>query len=84
MEMMEHASTDVVATSSPAHWHFKSLPREVQRATVRRLAMCGLREEEIAAQTGLSVESVRVTTAQRMRSTCQATTQRLRYLRDMR
>jgi hypothetical protein len=59
MDTLEHGSTGVARLGSPVHWHFRSLPREVQRGTIRRLALSGLNEEQIAASTGLSVESVR-------------------------
>ncbi|MFC4307776.1 hypothetical protein ACFPN2_01670 [Steroidobacter flavus] len=51
--------TSGVAADSPMHWHFRALPDEVQRGTIRRLAISGLHEREIAARTGLSIDSVR-------------------------
>jgi hypothetical protein len=59
MDTLEHGSTSVAPLGSPVHWHFRALPREAQRGTIRRLALSGLNEEQIAASTGLSVESVR-------------------------
>jgi hypothetical protein len=41
------------------HWHLRALPHDVQRGIIRRLALSGLQDEQIAARTGLSVESVR-------------------------
>ena len=40
-------------------WHFRAIPDDVQRCTVRRLMLCGLSEAEIAARTGLPVERIR-------------------------
>lgn len=44
---------------SPVHWHFRVMPAEVQRSAIRRLALSGLGEEDIAARTGWPVDSVR-------------------------
>jgi hypothetical protein len=59
MDTLEFGSTSVAPPGSPVHWHFRALPADVQRGTIRRLALSGLNEEQIAASTGLSVESVR-------------------------
>lgn len=40
-------------------WRFRATPDDVQRCTVRRLALCGLPDHEIAARTGWSVDRVR-------------------------
>jgi hypothetical protein len=44
---------------SPMHWHFRAMPAESQRAAIRRLALSGVADEDIAARTGWSVERVR-------------------------
>jgi hypothetical protein len=59
MDTLEHGSRSVAPFGSPVHWHFRALPSDVQRGTIRRLALSGLNEEQIAANTGLSVENVR-------------------------
>jgi len=59
MDTLEHGSPSVAPLDSPVHWHFRALPGDVQRGTIRRLALSGLNEEQIAASTGLAVESVR-------------------------
>lgn len=45
--------------ASPMHWHFRAMPPDAQRGAIRRLALSGLTEENIAARTGWSVDSVR-------------------------
>jgi hypothetical protein len=59
MDTLEHGSRSVAPLGSPVHWHFRALPREAQREAIRRLALSGLNEDQIAASTGLSVDSVR-------------------------
>ena len=59
MDTLEHGSTGVAPLGSPVHWHFRALPREAQRGAIRRLALSGLNEDQIAASTGLPVDSVR-------------------------
>ena len=44
---------------SPVHWHFRAMPPTVQQGVIRRLALSGLREEDIAARTGWPIEGVR-------------------------
>jgi hypothetical protein len=61
MGSLQQWSTRIAADEWPVHWHFRALPNDVQRGTIRRLALCGLDEREIAARTGLSVDSVRCT-----------------------
>jgi len=43
----------------PGVWYFRSTPDEVQRCTVRRLALCGLPDYEIAARTGWPLDRIR-------------------------
>jgi len=43
----------------PSIWNFRATPQEVQRCTVRRLALCGLPDHEIAARTGWPIDRVR-------------------------
>jgi hypothetical protein len=59
MDTTEYTSTSATALGSPVHWHLRALPHDVQRGIIRRLALSGLQEEQIAARTGLSVENVR-------------------------
>ena len=40
-------------------WHFRALPDKVQECTVRRLALSGLPDYEIAARTGWPIDRVR-------------------------
>ena len=58
MNTTEYSSTGVTAFGSPVHRHLRALPHDVQRGILRRLALSGLQEEQIAARTGLSVETV--------------------------
>ena len=55
----ENGPTSAAPRSSPMHWQFRALPQDVQRVTIRRLALTGLRDEEIALRTGMPQESVR-------------------------
>jgi hypothetical protein len=59
MEIVTQTSTSATGGGSPLHWRFRTLPHDVQRVTIRRLALSGLREQEIAERTGLPEESVR-------------------------
>lgn len=59
MDTTEYTSRGVTAFNAPVHWHLRALPHDVQRGIIRRLALSGLQEDEIAARTGLSVENVR-------------------------
>jgi hypothetical protein len=59
METVKQVSTDGAAFGSPMFWHFRALPQDVQRVTIRRLALSGLGHEEIAMRTGLPQEAVR-------------------------
>jgi hypothetical protein len=59
MEIVTHTSSSAAGGGSPLHWRFRTLPHDVQRITIRRLALSGLREQEIAERTGLPEESVR-------------------------
>lgn len=59
MNTVEERSAGTTLAASPLHWHFRVMPPEVQRGAVRRLALSGLAEEDIAARTGWSVDSVR-------------------------
>jgi hypothetical protein len=58
MDTTEYTSTSAAAVGSPVHWHLRTLPQDVRRGIIRRLALSGLREDQIAASTGLSVENV--------------------------
>jgi hypothetical protein len=49
----------IASVDSPLHWHFRAMPREVQRGVIRRLALSGVADEDIAARTGWSVDRVR-------------------------
>jgi hypothetical protein len=44
---------------SQMHWHFRAMPPEVQRGAIRRLALSGRDEVDIAVRTGWSVDRVR-------------------------
>ena len=46
------------SVGSLLHWHFRAMPPEVQRGAIRRLALSGLAEEDIAARIGWSVDRV--------------------------
>jgi hypothetical protein len=59
MDTTEYPSTGVTAFGAPVHRHLRVLPHDVQRGIIRRLALSGLQEDEIAARTGLSAENVR-------------------------
>jgi hypothetical protein len=59
MDTLQERSVATNRAASPVHWHFRAMPPEVQRGAVRRLALSGLSEEDIAARTGWSVDSVR-------------------------
>ena len=61
METLKQVSTVAASLASPALWHFRALPHDVQRVTIRRLALSGLGHEEIAMRTGLPQEAVRRT-----------------------
>jgi hypothetical protein len=52
-------STSTSWVGPPSHWHFRTLPMDVQRGAIRRLALSGVGEKEIAARTGWSVDAVR-------------------------
>ncbi len=58
MNILER-SVATTRVAPPVHWHFRAMPPEVQRGAIRRLALSGVAEEDIAARTGWSVESVR-------------------------
>jgi hypothetical protein len=59
MNSLQERSVAATRVASPTHWHFRVMPAEVQRGAIRRLALSGLAEEQIAARTGWSVDSVR-------------------------
>ena len=59
MNTLQEQSVATNRVASPVHWHFRAMPPEVQRGAIRRLALSGLAEEDIAARTGWSVDSVR-------------------------
>lgn len=59
MQGVDQDSAGSAARGSPIYWHFRVLPDDVRRVTIRRLALSGLREHEIAARTGLPEETVR-------------------------
>jgi hypothetical protein len=59
MQGVDQDSAGNSALASPVHWHFRALPDDVRRVTIRRLALSGLRDHEIAARTGLPEETVR-------------------------
>lgn len=54
-----HETSRFAVIGSQMHWHFRAMPPEVQRGAIRRLALSGLDEENIAAQIGWSVDGVR-------------------------
>jgi hypothetical protein len=58
MQTLERSSTDPASLGSPVVWHFRALPPDVQRVTIRRLALSGLRHDEIAMRIGLPRETV--------------------------
>jgi hypothetical protein len=59
MQVVDQDSAGNSALGSPVYWHFRALPEDVRRVTIRRLALSGLRDHEIAARTGLPEETVR-------------------------
>lgn len=59
METLGHTFTDSARVDGGSIWHFRAIPEDVQRCTVRRLALCGLPDYEIAARTGWAVDRVR-------------------------
>lgn len=59
MNTSEQGTLRAAAWASPVHWHFRALPSEVQRGAIRRLALSGLHDHEIAVRTGLPIDSVR-------------------------
>jgi len=59
MHIQQHTSPGLAHIDAHSLWRFRTTPDEVQRCTVRRLALCGLQEEEIAARTGWSADRVR-------------------------
>lgn len=59
METLKQGAPDAASFGSSVVWHFRALPEDVQRVTIRRLALSGLNHEEIALRTGLSQEAVR-------------------------
>jgi ABC-type amino acid transport system permease subunit len=59
MQLANQGSAHLSALGSQVHWQFRTLPNDVQRVTIRRLALSGLRDQEIAARTGLPEEAVR-------------------------
>jgi hypothetical protein len=48
----------------PLHWHFRAMPSDIQRGAIRRLALSGLADSDIAARIGWPVERVRQTIAE--------------------
>jgi hypothetical protein len=44
---------------SPVHVYFRAMPTEAQRGAIRRLALSGFSDEDIAARTGLPTDVVR-------------------------
>jgi hypothetical protein len=50
------AAAPVVASM---HQYFRVMPSDVQRGAIRRLALSGLRDDEIAARIGWPIDSVR-------------------------
>lgn len=61
---MVQAPTDSVRTHPLLHWHFRAMPSDIQRGAIRRLALSGLTDSEIAVQIGWPVERVRQTIAE--------------------
>ena len=59
MDTTEYTPTGLTPFGAPVHWHLRVLPHDVQRGIIRRLALSGLQEDQIAARTGLSVQTVR-------------------------
>ena len=59
MDTLQERSVATTRVASPTHWQFRVMPAEVQRGAIRRLTLSGLAEEQIAASTGWSVDSVR-------------------------
>ena len=58
METLKQSSDDAASFGSPMLWHFRALPQDVQRVTIRRLALSGKSHEQIAVRTGLPPEAV--------------------------
>jgi hypothetical protein len=59
MQVAKQGTADISTFGSPVYWQFRALPHDVQRVTIRRLALSGLRDHEIAARTGLPEQTVR-------------------------
>ena len=59
MQTGKHDSLGSARLDQQTLWHFRAIPDEVQRCSVRRLALCGLPDHEIAARTGWSIQRVR-------------------------
>lgn len=59
MQTGKHDSLGAARLDQQTLWHFRAIPDEVQRCSVRRLALCGLPDHEIAARTGWSIQRVR-------------------------
>jgi hypothetical protein len=59
MQTGEHDPPGSVRVDQQRLWRFRAIPEEVQRCSVRRLALCGLPDHEIAARTGWSIQRVR-------------------------
>jgi len=59
MEAVLESSGNTSWIGPPTHWHFRTLPMDVQRGAIRRLALSGVAEQDIAARTGWSVDAVR-------------------------
>ena len=58
MDTMQESSASVRLGSS-MHYLFRVMPSDVQRGAIRRLALSGLSEEEIAARIGWPIGRVR-------------------------
>jgi hypothetical protein len=59
MQIQQQSSPGSVELDRQSLWHFRVLPAEAQRCTVRRLTLCGFSDEEIAARTGWPLDRVR-------------------------
>ena len=59
MQTGKHDSPGSARVDPQILWRFRATPDEVQQCSVRRLALCGLPDYEIAARTGWSIQRVR-------------------------
>jgi len=62
MQILEKTSEGSAPVDLQSFWRFQTIPREVQQSTIRRLALCGFPDHEIAARIGWPLERVRQVT----------------------